>query len=107
MNKIQMNKRGVSTLEIAILVTAIGVAVLAMLPYISRGIQGRIRAGVDELGYQYDSSAESYRHVTINTTSNTTMNVTEPYQGVVNSTTQTNSTTNTTDFSTDTIFNNR
>ena len=50
-----MKNKGMTTFEIAVLMTALGLALAAMLPYLSRGIQGKIKTTVDELGPQFDA----------------------------------------------------
>ena len=50
-----MKNKGMTTFEIAVLMTALGLALAAMLPYLSRGIQGRIKTTVDDLAPQFDA----------------------------------------------------
>ncbi|MFA6358483.1 MAG: hypothetical protein WCY09_07500 [Candidatus Omnitrophota bacterium] len=46
-------KRGQTTLEYVYLVGVVAVAVIAMLVYISRGFQGRLRTNANQVGEQY------------------------------------------------------
>ena len=47
-------RKGQSTLEYALLITIVLAAFVATSYYLKRGIQGRWKANVDELGEQYD-----------------------------------------------------
>jgi hypothetical protein len=64
-------KKGQSVMETAVLVLVIVGALIAMQIYLKRGIQGRLRGGVDSIGEQYDPQATS-SSFTINHTSNAT-----------------------------------
>lgn len=48
------NKKGQSTLEFVVLATLILAALLTMQIYVKRGIQGRWKSAVDDIGDQYD-----------------------------------------------------
>jgi len=52
-------KKGQSVMETAVLVLVIVGALIAMQVYLKRGIQGRLRGGVDSIGEQYDPQATS------------------------------------------------
>lgn len=58
-------------METAVLILVIVGALIAMQVYLKRGIQGRLRSGVDSIGEQYDPKATS-SSFTINHTSNAT-----------------------------------
>ena len=47
-------RRAQSTLEYAIMIATVVAALLCMQTYIKRGLQGKFRVTVDELGEQYD-----------------------------------------------------
>ena len=69
------DKKAQTVMEMAVLILVIVAAAVAMQTYIKRGIQGRLRAGVDSIGEQYDPVATTsdftMTHVS-NTTTNTT-----------------------------------
>ena len=58
-------------METAVLILVIVGALIAMQIYLKRGIQGRLRGGVDSIGEQYDPQATS-SSFTINHISNAT-----------------------------------
>lgn len=58
-------------METAVLILVIVGALIAMQVYLKRGIQGRLRGGVDSIGEQYDPQATS-SSFTINHVSNAT-----------------------------------
>ena len=62
---------GQSVMETGVLILVIVGALIAMQVYLKRGIQGRLRSGVDSIGEQYDPQATS-SNFTINHTSNAT-----------------------------------
>ena len=64
-------KRGQSVMETDVLILVIVGALIAMQVYLKRGIQGRLRSGVDSIGEQYDPQATS-SSFTINHISNAT-----------------------------------
>jgi len=64
-------KRGQSVVETAVLMLVIVGVLIAMQVYLKRGIQGRLRSGVDSIGEQYDPRATS-SSFTINHMSNAT-----------------------------------
>ncbi len=47
-------KRGQSTLEYVILIVIVIAAILTMQVYMKRGVQGRWKSAVDDMGEQYD-----------------------------------------------------
>jgi hypothetical protein len=49
--------RGQSALEYAMVFVCLVAAMVAMQNYISRGVQGRMRASADTIGEQYDSGS--------------------------------------------------
>lgn len=53
MFKRKLSRRGQSTLEYAILILIVIVALLAMQTYLKRGIQGRMRESSDNIGEAY------------------------------------------------------
>jgi uncharacterized protein (UPF0333 family) len=59
--------KGQSTVEFGVLLVVIVTALVAMQFYLRRGIQGRLRSGVDSLGEQYDPE-KSRSEFTINHT---------------------------------------
>jgi hypothetical protein len=50
---IRLNRKAQSTLEYALIVAVVVGALLAMQIYIKRGLQGRYRSSVDNIGEQY------------------------------------------------------
>lgn len=52
----KLSRRGQSTLEYAILILIVIVALLAMQTYLKRGIQGRMRESSDNIGEAYSPS---------------------------------------------------
>lgn len=55
--KLAGNKRAQSVMEMGVLLLVIAAAMIAMQTYLKRGIQGRLREGVDNIGDQYDPGA--------------------------------------------------
>ncbi len=51
---LKMRRRGQTTLEYIVVIVILLGALLAMQTYIKRGLQGRMKSSVDELGDQYD-----------------------------------------------------
>lgn len=72
-------KRGQSIMETAVLLLVIVSALIVMQVYVKRGIQGRLRKNVEDIGDQYDfQAAESnftLRHVSNATTTTNTETV--------------------------------
>ena len=72
---LRQKKRGQSALEYIVLIIVILGALIAMGTYLKRGIQGRWKTAVDELGEQYDPyfACAEIRHTLISQT-NTQIN---------------------------------
>ena len=68
---------GQTTIEIAVLIAVIVVALVAMQVYLKRGIQGGLRARVDGIGEQYDHLAARGERVLSHTTNTTSTTRTE------------------------------
>ena len=51
---LKLKRKGQSTLEFAVLATVLLAALLTMQIYIKRGIQGRWKNAIDDIGDQYD-----------------------------------------------------
>jgi hypothetical protein len=68
--------KGQSVTEIAILIIIIVAALVAMQVYLKRGIQGRLRSNIDNIGEQYDPQATTsdftVNHVSMTTTTTNT-----------------------------------
>ena len=47
-------RRGQSTLEYALIIVAVVIALVALQRYMRRSIQGRVRASSDQIGNQFD-----------------------------------------------------
>lgn len=61
------NRRGQSSLEYTLIITAVIAAVVAMGGYVKRGIQGRVRASSDQIGDQFaitDKSSFTFKRNT-------------------------------------------
>ena len=54
MLKLLKNKRAQNTAEYAILIAVVVGAAIAMQVYVKRGIQGKVKEKVDEVGTQYE-----------------------------------------------------
>ncbi len=54
-------KKGQSTLEYAVLVVVIVAALLAIKIYMGRGVQGKLRESVDQIGEQYSAEDTTYK----------------------------------------------
>ena len=74
-------RKGQSTLEFAVLIAVVVSAVIAMQIYMKRGVSGKLKSGVDEIGEQYDpiafssnytSTSYSKRQDTVNATTRVT-----------------------------------
>jgi len=63
-----IDKRGQSTLEYAILIAVIVGALLAIQIYVKRGVQGRFKQAADDIGEQYSPQASTYDYTTTSTT---------------------------------------
>ncbi len=51
--RIEMNRRGQSTLEYAVLIAVVVAALIAMQIYMKRGVQDKLRSATDDIGAQY------------------------------------------------------
>jgi len=58
---LKLKRRGQTSLEYAILIIIIAGALLAVQAYFKRGVQGRWKAVVDDLGDQYDPRVTNSR----------------------------------------------
>lgn len=54
-------KRAQTTLEYAVLVVVIVAAVLAIKFYMGRGVEGKLRESVDQIGEQYSAGITTYK----------------------------------------------
>jgi len=77
-----LGKKGQSTLEYAVLIVVIIVALIAMQTYLKRGIQGRVRESSDQIGEQFSPG-----YTTSNRTMSTFSNSTEVNDGSSTTTT--------------------
>jgi uncharacterized protein (UPF0333 family) len=64
MFRLLKTKRGQSTLEYAILVVVVIMALIAIQAYLKRGIQGRMRESADQIGEQFSPTDTSYNFTT-------------------------------------------
>ena len=58
-----IKKRGQSTLEYAILVVVVIMALVAIQAYLKRGMQGRMRDSADQIGDQFSPEFTTYNYV--------------------------------------------
>lgn|SRR3990167_11034795 len=67
---LRMQKKGQITLEYIIIIIIVMGALLAISNYFKRGLQGRWKAALDDLGDQYDPRAanSSLRHTLVSST---------------------------------------
>jgi uncharacterized protein (UPF0333 family) len=89
MRKSVFIKRGQTALEYAVVIICVVGALIAMREYMTRSIQGRMRAVADDIGPQYapdDTSGDVT--ITYNHQSDTTVNTTD-LDGLINTTTNT------------------
>ena len=71
-----LKRSGQSMLEYSVLLVIFIAALLTMQVYIKRGIQGRWKSSVDDLGEQYDpATANGFVRYTAVSTSNTFLNI--------------------------------
>ncbi len=74
MLRIRRKRKGQSAVEFVVVTTIIIGALLAMQMYIKRGVQGRWKAAMDDLGDQYDPlAANSNFRYTLESETNTTV----------------------------------
>jgi len=64
MIRLLINKRGQSTLEYAILVVVVILALIGIQAYLKRGISGRMRESTDQIGEQFEAGVTTYNYVT-------------------------------------------
>ena len=64
MIRLLINKRGQSTLEYAILVVIVILALIGIQSYLKRGISGRMRESTDQIGEQFEAGVTTYNFVT-------------------------------------------
>jgi len=57
-------KKGQSTLEYAILIVVVILALIGIQGYISRAVQGRGRDAGDQIGEQFDAGSAAYNYTT-------------------------------------------
>lgn len=76
-------KRGQTSLEYAVLLIIVIGAFIAIQNYMKRGVQGRWKSAVDDLGDQYDprTAVTDVRH-TLSSTTNTTIITLEQAGGI-------------------------
>jgi len=70
---LRINKKGQTTLEYTVVIIVVVGALLAMGSYIKRGLQGRWKSAVGDLGDQYDPRAAntSVLHTMVSSTNTT------------------------------------
>jgi uncharacterized protein (UPF0333 family) len=51
-----MRKKGQSTLEYALIIAVVVIALIAIVNYMGRSMQGRLKSSSDEIGNQFDSA---------------------------------------------------
>ena len=69
-----LNKKAQSILEYAVLIIIVGAVLYVMSNYIKRGLQGRWKSSIDDLGEQYDPrTANGYHLHTYDTSSNSSV----------------------------------
>lgn len=52
-----MNKRAQSTLEYAVIIAVVIGALIAMQTFMKRGVEGKLRSSIDDIGGQYAANA--------------------------------------------------
>lgn len=88
--------RGQSTIEYTLLIVGVIGALLAMQAYFKRGVQGRLRENVENIGKQYDPDTADSNYQ-MSASSNSTTEITSAEEdGKIKATTNTDSTTNST-----------
>ena len=60
MIRLLIKKRGQSTLEYAILIVVVIMALIGIQAYLKRGIQGRLRESSDQIGDQFSAEFTTY-----------------------------------------------
>ena len=74
---------GQSTIEMAILLMVVVFAMVAMQTYLKRGIQGKLRSDIDQVGSQYDFGATTSESTTAHVSNVTTTTTSAPGTVVV------------------------
>jgi len=74
-----LSRRGQTSLEYAVLIIVVIGSLLAIQNYVKRGLQGRWKSAVDDLGDQYDprTAITDVRHSLRSTTNTTIMTLDE------------------------------
>ena len=85
-------RRGMSTMEFAVLAVCLVAGLIAMQGYIARGMQGRFRQSADSIGEQYAPGRTTSDTTQNFISSSTTITNTTDENGLTNSTTISNST---------------
>lgn len=59
----RLNRKGQSTLEYGLIIAVVVAALITMQSYIKRGLQGKVKASVDDIGEQFSpgSTSSTYR----------------------------------------------
>ncbi|MCM8797127.1 MAG: hypothetical protein NC923_04530 [Candidatus Omnitrophica bacterium] len=65
-------EKGQSTLEYALIISVVIVALLSLNNYIKRSVSGRLKASSDEIGRQFDASGNYTFNWTLSSDGNTT-----------------------------------
>jgi Flp pilus assembly pilin Flp len=58
------NHKGQSTLEYALIIAVVVAGLLAMQIYMKRGVQGKLRESIDEIGEQYSAGNVTAKYTT-------------------------------------------
>ena len=77
--------KGQSVMETSILILVIVAALIAMQVYLKRGIQGRLRANVENIGEQYDPQATTSDFTLTHISNETTITNTAVKNVILNS----------------------
>ena len=78
----RFRENGQTTLEFAVLMVLVIAALLAMSHYIKRGMQGRWKSSIDDMGDQYDPRlADSTMNYTVVSNSSTDVETVEDTDG--------------------------
>ena len=85
MIRLLRKNKGQSTLEYAILVVVVIMALIGIQAYLKRGIQGRMKDASDQIGDQFSSDSSTY-----NITSTSYANVSEDQNAFTTNTTYNN-----------------
>lgn len=95
--------RGQSTIEYTLLIVAVIGALLAMQVYFKRGVQGRLRENVEDIGKQYDPDT-AVSNYTMSASSNSTTEITSAEENSkIKTTTKTDTDSESTMHGTETI----